>query len=508
MLSRRRFIQAAAVGAGAVVAPGLLRAARAAGRTSRDKPLDRTRDRPNILFIMTDQQHAGMMSCTGNAHLKTPALDALAASGIRFERAYATNPVCVPSRFSLQTGRMPSAVGMRQNESRIKVPREMIDSSLGLLLRRAGYETAYGGKVHVPGNLAAAMRKEGYRFLEVDSRQKLADACAKFLGERHDRPFFLFASFINPHDICYMAINAHRRSLGQEPVANRDSKVCQSLLDRARSSDDLGAFIRDHCPPLPGNFQVPPEEPECITTQYLKARSFRKFARDRWSREDWRLHRWAYCRLTERVDRQIGQVLGALREPGLADRTLVVFTSDHGDLDAAHRLEHKSILYEEAARVPLVMSWPGVIPRGKVDDAHLASNGLDLLPTLCDWAGAAAPKGLTGLSLRPLAEGRPAERWRDHLVVESQNGRMVRTERLKYCVYDSGRGRETLVDLRGDPGEMKNLAALGDYRVELNRHRRLLAEWTHRHKDAIARPYLIAPEGEAACLDLRGRAAL
>jgi arylsulfatase A-like enzyme len=483
MLDRREFLQAAA-GAGALGLPGLLRAARSADR-----------QRPNILFIMTDQQHAGMIGCAGNDHLKTPALDALAAAGVRFERAYATNPVCVPSRFSLQTGRMPSAVGMRLNNTRIQVPKEMLDNSLGPLLHRAGYETAYGGKVHVPGNLAAAMRTKGYRFLTADSRQKLADACAAFLRARHDKPFFLFASFINPHDICYMAINAYRRSLGQQPVGNADSKVCESLLDRARKGGDLGRFVRDHCPPLPAAFQPPPGEPECITTRYVQARAFRKHVRERWSEDDWRLHRWAYCRLTERVDRKIGQLLGALRDAGLTRRTLVVFTSDHGDLDAAHRLEHKSILYEPAARIPLLMSWPGVIPQGKVDDAHLVSNGLDLLPTLCDYAGATAPKPLPGRSLRAPAEGRPVKRWRDHLVVESQNGRMVRTERLKYCVYDSGRGRETLVDLRSDPGEMKNLAAAATHADELNRHRRLLADWAGRHNDAIAKPYLVPPTG-------------
>src|SRR5512144_1293504 len=97
---------------------------------------------PNILFIMTDQQHAGMMSCTGNPWLKTPAMDGLAASGTRFERAYCANPVCVPSRFSLQTGLMPSAIGMGQNEDSPKttVTDTMVQQSLGNLFQRAGYE--------------------------------------------------------------------------------------------------------------------------------------------------------------------------------------------------------------------------------------------------------------------------------------------------------------------------------------------------------------------------------
>ena len=122
--------------------------------------------RPNVLFIMTDQQHAGMMSCTGNQWLKTPALDRLAASGTRFERAYASNPVCVPSRFSLQTGLMPSAIGMSRNEDspQAAVTDAMVQQSLGNLLQQAGYETVYGGKVHLPGRMNN-LKNIGYRNL-------------------------------------------------------------------------------------------------------------------------------------------------------------------------------------------------------------------------------------------------------------------------------------------------------------------------------------------------------
>ena len=219
----------------------------------------------------------------------------------------------------------------------------------------------------------------------------------------------------------------------------------------ARGSGDLAAFVREHCPPLPDNFAVPKGEPECIMTRYLDARKFRRYARDRWSADMWRLHRWLYCRLTERVDAQIGRVLDALRESGQEDNTLIVFTSDHGDLD----------------------------------DAHLVSNGLDLLPTLCDYAGARVPDGLAGKSLRALAEGKRVDDWRDHVVVESQNGRMVRTDRLKCCVYDSGVNRETLVDLHDDRGEMMNLASLSQYREELDRHRRLLLDFAERNGDEV-----------------------
>ena len=183
-------------------------------------------------------------------------------------------------------------------------------------------------------------------------------------------------------------------------------------------------------------------------------------------------------------------VLDALKQSGLEDNTVVIFTSDHGDMDSAHKLEHKSILYEEAARIPFIMSHKGRIPRGKVDDTHLISNGLDLICTLCDYAGIEAPKGLPGASVRPLAEGKKVSAWRDSVVVESQSGRMLRTDRYKYCIYDSGANREQLTDLKNDPGEMKNLAGDAKFKGVLDEHRKLLAEWVKRTNDKIGAKYI------------------
>jgi len=480
-MKRREFIKATAA-----AAIGLMH-----GRKISASDSPKGKNRPNILFIMTDQQHAGMMSCTGNKWLQTPALDRLVASGIRFERAYACNPVCVPSRFSLQTALMPSAIGMGHNgdSAQAAVTDIMVEQSLGRLFQKAGYETVYGGKVHLPRKMKG-IENLGYRNITSDSRQGLADACAEFIRGRHTRPFLLFASFINPHDICYMAINAYNRSQGQAPVGNTDSKTCKAVLDRARKTGDVSSFVAAECPPLPANHGVPEAEPECITQNYVNARPFRAYVRDKWTQEQWRLHRWAYCRLTEMVDREIGMLLDALRQAGLEDDTLVVFTSDHGDMDSAHRMEHKSVLYEESVRVPFVMSCRGKIPAGVVDDTNLISNGLDLLPTLCDYADIERPVGLQGESLRPLAEAKEVNKWRDFVVSESQNGRMLRTGRFKYCLYDSGGHREQLIDLENDPGEMNNLAEVADYKDVLNTHRGLLRRWIEKTGDRIAAEYV------------------
>jgi len=315
------------------------------------------RRRPNILFIMTDQHSAHMMSCAGNATLKTPALDGLAASGVRFARTYATNPVCVPSRFSLQTGRMPSSIGMKWNED-LPVPEEFIEGSLGALFSAAGYDTVYGGKVHMPGALKEVERY-GWRRLTDDARGGLAEACAEFLRGDRAKPFFLFASFVNPHDICYLAINDAMRAAGREPIGNLDSRTCEAVADEARRLAETPEG-EGQLAPLPANHETSQSEPEAIVTKYLpdshQGAKYRLHAREKWGDTEWRVFRHTYRRLTETVDAEIGQVLEALRESGLEKETLVVFTSDHGDMDGAHRLQHKSVPYEECSRVPFIMS--------------------------------------------------------------------------------------------------------------------------------------------------------
>jgi len=449
------------------------------------------KEQPNILFIMTDQQSARMMSCAGNQTLKTPAMDRLAASGIRFQRAYAANPVCVPSRFSLQTGLMPSTIGMGRNEDagQASVTERMVQQSLGNLFKNAGYETVYGGKVHLP-NKMNELEAMGYRPLTADSRQGLAESCSSFIKEKHHAPFLLLASFINPHDICYMAINDYRHSIGEPPLDNIDAQTCARVLGQALQTNDLNGFIKTACPPLPQNHGIPEREPSCITLRYTEARPFRAYIRKNWPENQWRLHRWVYARLTEIVDQQIGMLLDALRESSLEDDTLVVFTSDHGDMDAAHKLEHKSVLYEEAIHVPLILRLPRMISGYRTDNTHLVSNGLDLLPTLCSYAGIPVPEELPGISLKPLVEGDDRAGWRDFLVVESQNGRMLRTDRYKYCVYDSGENRIQLIDLQDDPGEMHNHAGEVSLRKTEYTHQQWLKEWLEKTGDRIGSEYV------------------
>lgn len=437
---------------------------------------------PNILFIMTDQQHAGMLSCAGNRWLKTPALDSLAAAGMRFERAYSSNPVCLPARTSMVTGRYPSHFGIQGNQARA-LPPEALSGTLGQLVSGGGYRAVFGGKTHWPRPMTP--ESIGFESLTRDERDELADRCAGFLRQPHDRPFFLVASFINPHDICYMAIDAYTKA------EKLPAMYPQSTIERQRLAEALALpagvsrreFFERHCPPLPPNHGATRDEPGA----FAGFGGFRGWARRNWSEEDWRLHRWAYCRLTERVDHEIGRVLAALRETGLDRTTLVVFSSDHGDLDAAHGFEHKSLPYEESARVPFLLSWPGHIPAGRVDRRRLVSSSLDLLPTICDYAGVKPPAGLPGRSVRPLASGGTAAGWRQELVIECTGGRCLRTGRYKYTVWEGQSPREMLIDMDKDPGEMTNLAAEPAYAGVLADHRMRLRRQVEEWKDDFGR---------------------
>jgi choline-sulfatase len=193
------------------------------------------------------------------------------------------------------------------------------------------------------------------------------------------------------------------------------------------------------------------------------------------------------------VDRQFGNLMAALRMYDLDDDTLVVFSSDHGDGAAAHRWTQKQVFYEEPVRVPLIVRPAGGM--SPLEDDRLVNAGIQILPTLLDYAGLESPSGVQGCSLRPAVERRD-DRRPDCVVAETDfcgeserwgaGGRMVRTDRFKYCVYDALRENDTteqFFDLREDPGEMRSL--IGDPAVEpeVQRLRELLREWQKRTGD-------------------------
>ena len=431
--------------------------------------------KPNILFITTDQQSREMMSCAGNRYVSTPAMDSLATRGTRFTRTYCTNPICVPSRFSLFTGRMPSEIKLQGNGpvGVPEIPDDIKKTGLGWTLKHGGYRAVYAGKQHFPKMNAEDL---GFDVLTEDERDELADVTAQFVSQPQDEPWCLVASFINPHDICYMALDDYEKR-GPEQKDKGAGSVPLDELKRALDSAQKfpeDEFFENHCPPLPPNFEPQQDEPEAFQA-LLEKRKFRIHARQNWGEREWRMHRWAYARLTERVDGQIQVLLDALKSGPACDDTIIIFTSDHGDHDSSHQMEHKTVPYEEAAGVPLIICQPGG-PTGAVNDTTLISNGLDLYPTICDYAGIDVPAHIDGKSLRPLVDGQARDAPRPTVKIEMEVGNAIVSDSHKYVKCFKGERAEQLYDLQNDPHETRNSAHDPDQQDALVLHRRYFAK--------------------------------
>ena len=420
--------------------------------------------RPNVIYVFTDQQFAGAMSCVGNRDLRTPAMDSLAETGKRFIRAYCTHPLCSPSRASMLTGRMPHEVGVTGNNK--EIASAFREQELGWLFRRAGYDCAYAGKWHLPDYNEPA-EGHGFEILCNLNDRLVAQKGAEFIQRKRDKPFLLVAALHEPHGICSLKYQ-------ERPL---ELKIFSS-----RPGDTVEQFTQ-LCPPVPDNFVVPTGEPAFVGMYRLRYHGKKGPGTKDWKEDQWRHYLWAYYRLIEGVDQHLGQLLAALRESGQVEDTLVIFSSDHGDGAAAHRWTGKELFYEESIRIPLLISYPGCEKAGEVDEAHLVSIGLDLLPTVCDYAGIALPANLKGRSLRPLVEGRHVNDWREALVIQSRHGRAIVTNRYKYAIYASGTDPEQLIDLQADPGEMANLARDPGSRAVLDEHRDLLRRWCRENGD-------------------------
>jgi len=475
-MKRRDFLKTTAAGAGAAMVPDLLKAA------------GESQERPNIIFIYTDQQHANMMSCAGNKYVNTPAMDYLAENGMRFTRAYTTNPVCVPARISMMTGRFPSAFRnkygelVRNNKGGMGhfggASKEQLQTTLGDFMKDAGYDLYYGGKGHIPNELSP--ENQGFTIYEKGLKTDLGKASAEVIRERKpgDKPFLMWANFISPHDICYMAFKGYSFASRETPQVKKgfeQAKIVE-LINRS-AQIETGDFLERHCPPLPVNHAPQIGEPEAIYAQIDG--TFKGYARDKWGKNDWLLHRWMYARLTEEVDADIQLILDALKESGQDKNTLVIFSSDHGDMDAAHRLEHKTTLYEESANVPFIAMWKGHIPAGVVNKTDLVSTGLDFLPTAADYAGNPNAKAdPRGRSLRPIFEGKKVP-WRDTLGVESELGWMVTdSQGHKLIEYDRTENIETqLLDLKAEPHEMRHFPRNDDNAKTWDTLEASLDEW-------------------------------
>jgi arylsulfatase A-like enzyme len=422
-------------------------------------------ERPNVLFLFADDQRADTIAAWGNAHIRTPNLDRLVAEGFSFRRNYCfgsnSGAVCVPSRAMLMSGRTWFAIN-----NQLKGVRTFPE-----MLREQGYRTFMTGKWHNGAESVARVfpdaravflggmndhtkvpvqdiergklvnRRVGEKF----SSELFADTTIDFLRGRNggDDPFFAYVAFTAPHD-------------PRQPP----EKYAKTYYDDR--------------PPLPGNFL--PQHP--FNHGQMTGRDEELAAWPR-SREVISDQLAEYYGMITHLDEQVGRILTALKETGLAENTIVIYAADHGLAMGSHGLLGKQSVYEHSMRCPLIVRGPGV-PQGRSTDAMTYL--LDLGPTILDLAAAGTIDGAEGKSLRGIWEGK-VEKVRDSIFLPYQDlMRAVSDGRWKLIRYPRI-DHTQLFDLEHDPLEMKDLAADAAHRGQVERLMNLMEEWRQRVGD-------------------------
>ncbi|MBN2023852.1 MAG: sulfatase [Pirellulales bacterium] len=414
--------------------------------------------RPNILFIMSDDHAAHAMSCYGSQINQTPNLDRLAQGGMRFANCFCTNSLCGPSRAVILTGKYSHVNGFIDNRSQFDGSQQTVAK----LLKKAGYQTAIIGKWHLvtdptgfdywnilPGQgayynpmmieMGRKQRRQGY------TTDIITDLAIDHLKKRDKtKPFFLMCHHKAPHR--NWEPGPKHKTLYDDEEIPEPATFNDDYSGRGTAARSTEMTIERHLTPT--DLKVPP--PAGLEGQELKKWKYQRYIKD-------------YLRCVASVDDNVGRLLDYLDEAGLADNTLVVYTSDQGFFLGDHGWFDKRCMYEDCLRMPLLVRWPGHVKPGSVDD-HLALN-LDFAETFLAAAGEPIPSDMQGRSLLPILEGERPDDWRKAVyyryyeypavhAVHKQYG--VRTDRYK-LIYFNELDEWELFDLRNDPNELASV---------------------------------------------------
>ncbi|MFC5972235.1 sulfatase-like hydrolase/transferase [Halomarina salina] len=448
--------------------------------------------RPNVLLLLTDQERADLLAPDG-LPVETPNLDRLRAEGTWFDRAYTPVSICTSARASLLTGLYPHAHGMLNNSHEADAVRTELPPDVptfGERLRDAGYENTYAGKWHVDQRrgpeafgfeYVGGADDVGYADADLDDEIRTADGT--LVSARTTRP---------------------PESLPAARLADRTIEMLQRWADGTSGADGgpffhRTDFVGPHFPyvvPEPYASLYDPEDvdpwPSYAETFAGKPAVHERYRHYRGVADfDWAT--WAeavsmYFGFVTFIDEQVGRILDALDDLGLAESTAVVHAADHGDFAGAHRQFNKGpLMYEDTYRIPLVVRHPSV-EGGRRSDAFVRLQ--DLMPTFLDWADAPVPDGLHGRSIDPLLAGDRPDDWPTSVYAQYHGDefglysqRMVRTDRYKF-VYN-GPDRNELYDLHADPHELNNLVDHADYRDAASETSDRLVEWMERVDDPL-----------------------
>lgn len=415
---------------------------------------------PNILLILSDQQRYDCIGYSGNYPVNTPNTDRLAAEGIWFTNAFTPIPVCCPARQSMLAGKRPEAFGALWNYNNGLRVSALEPSHYNWVkdLSEHGYNTGHIGKWSI--NPEYTPREFGFKEYvsdkeyEVFRREKYPEIkyYNGFFGENDPTPL----EDARTHWLAGKAVQMIKDySRKDAPWA-----VCLDFPEPhlpCRPSDHFAYMYRPEHIPVWRNF-----EDSFIDKPYIQRQQLYSWNIENYTWEDWAPIVARYYGVVSQVDDAIGRVLNALDELGISDNTVVIYSSDHGDMCGSHRMMDKHyVLYDDIVRVPLAIRWPGRVKAG-LKCSEFICHSLDLPPTILEIAGIGIRDFFQGRSLLPFMKGESVHDWRKE-VVSTYNGqqfglytqRMIRDKKWKYIWNTTD--VDELYNLEEDPGELLNL---------------------------------------------------
>ena len=422
---------------------------------------------PNVVFVLVDDMRWDDLRAAGHPFIDTPNMDRLAREGIRFLNAFATTPLCSPSRASLLTGQYAQTHGIIDNTAR---PSHNLPV-FPIQLQSAGYSTGFFGKWHMgndasprPGfNRWVALPGQGEAVdphLNVDGQPQQAKGYVTDILTDHVETFIQRARADAKPFLVYLAHKAIHPN-----VMQRDDGRVVTLADQpggfVAADRHRGRYAGRAMPRRPNAFKPPVDKPALMRPIGGLPPLGRKTA----TTDDEIRGR---LEMLLAVDESLGRITAALEKAGVLDQTVVVFTSDHGYFYGEHGLnEERRLAYEETIRIPLIVRYPPRIKPGSVSSDIVLT--LDLAPTVLSLAGVAPPATMEGRSLLPILAGE-ARDWRKSFLIEYYTDTVfprvlnmgysaVRTDRYKYIEYRDLKGMNELYDLETDPYEERNLIA-------------------------------------------------
>ena len=465
--------------------------------------------RPNILLLFTDQERADLIAPEG-LPVETPNIDRLREEGMWFDSAYTPASICTSARASLLTGLYPHAHGLLNNSHeadaiRTEFPERL--ATFGELLDGSGYDNTYIGKWHVshergPGDFGFRyfggsdvhhdnfdVAFEYYREVRGISVEESAVEDRIYAGSGDTKTLIAGTDPVDveasrPYFLAEVTINALERwADGEGPFFHRTDFLGPHhpyIVPEPYAS----MYEPDEIEPW-GNYAETFDGKPRVHEQYLNYRGVESFDWETWSRVV--ANYYGFMTL---IDDQIGRILDALEELGLADETAVVHTSDHGDFVGSHRQFNKGpLMYDETYRIPLVVRWPGVVEPGTRSEAFVRLQ--DLMPTFLEWAQIEPPAGLHARSILPLLTDQTPDDWPESVYAQYHGDefglysqRMVRTDRYKF-VYN-GPDRNELYDLEADPHELQNLIEHPAYVENRSEMADRLTAWMEQVDDSLA----------------------